>query len=65
MDLLSGVDFLPVSIALFGFTEILLGAEQAEAARSRARIAIRDCFQRGKTGGRAVLPCCGAPVLGF
>ena len=45
VDLLSGVDFLPVSIALFGFTEILLGAEQAaEAARSRARIAIRDVF---------------------
>jgi putative tricarboxylic transport membrane protein len=47
VDLLAGIDFLPVSIALFGFTEMLVSSEapvQAQAALSRARLSIRDVF---------------------
>jgi len=45
VDLLGGIDFLPVSIALFGFTEMLVGAEApAQAALTRARVKVRDVF---------------------
>jgi putative tricarboxylic transport membrane protein len=41
-DLFSGFDFLPISIALFGFTEILIGGGGTE--QLAARLSIRDVF---------------------
>jgi putative tricarboxylic transport membrane protein len=41
-DLFSGFDFLPISIALFGFTEILVGGGGTE--QLAARLSIRDVF---------------------
>jgi putative tricarboxylic transport membrane protein len=81
IDLLGGIDFLPVSIALFGLTEILVGAEDAaQAARARAKVAIRDVFPnredlricrpailRGTLAGFAIgtLPGAGATLASF
>jgi putative tricarboxylic transport membrane protein len=41
-DLFSGFDFLPISIALFGFTEILVGGGGTE--QLAARLSVRDVF---------------------
>jgi putative tricarboxylic transport membrane protein len=43
LDLLGGIDFLPVSIALFGFTEMLVGAETG-AQMVPARVSVREVF---------------------
>jgi putative tricarboxylic transport membrane protein len=40
-DLMSGFDFLPISIALFGFTEILVGGGETERP---PRLSIREVF---------------------
>lgn len=45
IDLLGGFDFLPISIALFGFSEILMGRDEAEAIRkNQMSVKIRDVF---------------------
>jgi putative tricarboxylic transport membrane protein len=44
VDLLGGIDFLPVSIALFGFTEMLLSAAQPSQAAPGVRVSVRDVF---------------------
>jgi putative tricarboxylic transport membrane protein len=45
VTLLAGFDFLPISIALFGFSEILMGADEAEAIRrGRAPVRLADVF---------------------
>jgi putative tricarboxylic transport membrane protein len=77
-DLFSGFDFLPISIALFGFTEILVGGGEME--RPAPRLMIRDVFPspgdwlqarwailRGSTIGFLIgsLPGAGATLASF
>lgn len=45
LDLMNGLDFLPISIAVFGFSEILLGTDEAqELAKNKATIRLREVF---------------------
>jgi len=81
VELLSGIDFLPLSIALFGFSEILAGSDEAaEARRTRVHVRVRDVFPtrddlrasrgaiaRGSTIGflTGTLPGAGATLASF
>jgi putative tricarboxylic transport membrane protein len=66
LELLSGVDFLPVSIAVFGFSEILLGADEAaQVRRLRVRLAVRDVFPTLDDWRRSRWPIARGSAIGF
>jgi putative tricarboxylic transport membrane protein len=81
IDLLNGFDFLPISIALFGLSEILMGAGEADAIRrGRPSVRLADTFPtradwrqargaiaRGSVVGFLVgsLPGAGATIASF
>ena len=66
LELLSGIDFLPLSIALFGFSEILTGADEAEAARrSRVHVSVRDVFPTRADLRQSAWPIARGSVIGF
>jgi putative tricarboxylic transport membrane protein len=66
VDLLSGIDFLPVSIAVFGFSEILAGADEADAARrARLRVSVRDVFPTRDDWRQSRWPIARGSVIGF
>jgi putative tricarboxylic transport membrane protein len=66
VELLSGIDFLPLSIALFGFSEILTGADEAEQARrNRIRIGVRDVFPTADDWRRSRWPIARGSIIGF
>jgi putative tricarboxylic transport membrane protein len=66
VDLLAGIDFLPVSIALFGFTEVMVGAEESlQIARNRARLAVRDVFPTWKDWKDSRLAIMRGTIIGF
>ncbi|MGH9331378.1 MAG: tripartite tricarboxylate transporter permease, partial [Vicinamibacterales bacterium] len=62
-DLLSGFDFLPISIALFGFTEILVGGSETE--RPPARVSIRDVFPSTRDWVQARWAIVRGSIIGF
>jgi putative tricarboxylic transport membrane protein len=66
VDLLSGIDFLPLSIALFGFSEILVGAEDAERVRGiHTTLTVRDVFPTRDDWRRSRWPIARGSVIGF
>jgi putative tricarboxylic transport membrane protein len=66
VDLLSGIDFLPVSIAVFGFSEILAGADEADAARrARVHVSVRDVFPTRDDWRRSRWPIARGSAIGF
>ena len=66
IELLSGIDFLPVSIALFGFSEILAGADEADnARRARVSVRVRDVFPTRLDLRQSGWPIARGSVIGF
>ena len=66
VDLLSGIDFLPLSIALFGFSEILVGAEDAGRVRGiHTTLTVRDVFPTRDDWRRSRWPIARGSVIGF
>lgn len=81
VDLLNGFDFLPISIGLFGFSEILIAAEQLDESGGRGiRVRVAEVFpsradwrqSRGAIGRGSVigflvgtLPGAGATIASF
>jgi putative tricarboxylic transport membrane protein len=66
LELLSGVDFLPVSIAVFGFSEILAGADEADdARRARVQVSVRDVFPTRDDWRRSRWPIARGSAIGF
>jgi putative tricarboxylic transport membrane protein len=65
-DLLGGIDFLPVSIALFGFTEILVSmADAARASQAQARLSVRDVFPASQDWLQARWAIVRGSIIGF
>jgi putative tricarboxylic transport membrane protein len=65
-DLLSGFDFLPISIALFGFTEILAGEDEAaRASRAQATLRMRDVFPAARDWLEARGAIVRGTIIGF
>jgi putative tricarboxylic transport membrane protein len=65
VDLLGGVDFLPVSIALFGFSEILASLDGDGSRRTDVRVSIRDAFPSRDDYRRSASPIARGTVIGF
>jgi putative tricarboxylic transport membrane protein len=67
IDLLSGFDFLPVSIALFGFSEILVVAATppGQLARQPVSLGIRDALPTRADWRASRAPIARGTVLGF
>jgi putative tricarboxylic transport membrane protein len=61
-DLLSGFDFLPISIALFGFTEILVGGGETERP---PRLSIREVFPSARDWIQARWAIVRGSIIGF
>jgi putative tricarboxylic transport membrane protein len=66
IELLGGIDFLPVSIALFGFGEILasLGADDSER-RTQVRVSVREAFPSRDDLRRSGWPIARGSAIGF
>lgn len=65
-EMLDGVDFIPVAIGLFGMGEVLVGAEQAGAARPvDARYGLRDVLPTAADWARSRMAIARGAVLGF
>jgi putative tricarboxylic transport membrane protein len=62
-DLFSGLDFLPISIALFGFTEILVGGDGTPPPETR--LSIRDAFPSARDWLQARWAIVRGTILGF
>jgi putative tricarboxylic transport membrane protein len=66
VNLMSGFDFLPISIGLFGLTEILLGTDEAERIRrSDVAVRVRQLFPSREDWTRSRAPIARGTVLGF
>jgi putative tricarboxylic transport membrane protein len=62
-ELMGGFDFLPISIALFGFTEILLGGETT--APVSTRLSVRDVFPSARDWLQARWAIVRGTIIGF
>ena len=66
LELLSGIDFLPISIALFGFSEILMGTDDAERVRAaRVHVTVRETFPTRDDWSRSRASIARGSVIGF
>ena len=64
-DLMSGIDFLPIAMGLFGVTEILSIATETYVPRILDRIRFRDLYPNREEVQRSVAPVLRGSVLGF
>ena len=66
LEMMDGIDFLPVAIGLFGLGEVLAGAEQkgAQPAEDQPQAA-RRAAQRGRTGRARKWAIVRGTVMGF
>lgn len=65
-DLLGGIDFLPLSIALFGFSEILAGGDESGAARrAPVHVRVRDVFPTRQDWRDSRWPIARGSAIGF
>ncbi|HEV3010641.1 MAG TPA: tripartite tricarboxylate transporter permease [Burkholderiales bacterium] len=66
IEMMDGIDFLPVAIGLFGLGEVLYGAEQAGKVQvAKARLALRDVLPGMADWMRARWSIVRGTVLGF
>jgi len=65
-EMMDGVDFLPVAIGLFGFGEVLAGAEGAVKMEIlRARYGLRDVMLSAADWARSAWPIARGTIFGF
>jgi putative tricarboxylic transport membrane protein len=64
-DLLSGIDFLPVAMGLFGITEILTVAVAKVSPRMVKKVRFRELYPNGDEVKRSVGPIFRGSILGF
>ena len=65
-EMTDGIDFLPVAIGLFGFGEVLAGAEGAAKMEIlRAKYGLRDVMLTATDWARSAWPIARGTVLGF
>jgi putative tricarboxylic transport membrane protein len=66
VDLLGGIDFLPVSIALFGFTEMLItAASPVQSVVGAPRVTVREVFPTWADCWRSRFAMLRGTVIGF
>ena len=63
--LLDGVDFLPVTVGLFGIADVLANVEKEMRVRIDSRFSLRDLLPTREEARRSVLPAARGTVLGF
>jgi putative tricarboxylic transport membrane protein len=64
-DLMSGIDFLPIAMGLFGITEILSIAIETYMPRMVDKIKLRDLYPNREEAKRSMAPVLRGSVLGF
>jgi putative tricarboxylic transport membrane protein len=64
-DLMSGIDFLPIAMGLFGVTEILTIGIQTYVPREVGKIRFRDLYPNREEVRRSVAPGIRGSLLGF
>lgn len=64
LELLEGIDFLPVAIGVFGIAEILVSMEQTQASRA-VRTRLRDMWLTGKDWAECRMAMLRGGLVGF
>ena len=65
VEMMDGVDFLPVAIGLFGLGEVLAGAEQKGANQVKTRVRLRDVFPSAQDFARSRWAIARGTTMGF